>query len=75
MYLPTAASSPVSYPVPSLDLDHRYWHHITVTVFAEDAAVYVNGSVVGATRLLGQIPDELNGDIKLGQLGDGKSLM
>ncbi len=71
-YLPATSSTPISVTVSALSLDQKYWQHITLAVLAEDAAFYVNGSLVAASRLQGQILDEFNGDIKLGVLGDGK---
>jgi len=71
MYLAIGASGVTSLTISPLLLDQKYWQHIAVTVFAEDAAFYVNGSLVGASRLQGQILDELNGDIKLGISGEG----
>lgn len=74
MYLPSTGTTSVSYTVQGLFLDHRYWHHLVVTVFAEDAAFYVNGTLVEATGLQGSIVDEDNGDLKLGQIDSRKYL-
>ena len=43
-----------------------------MTVFAEDAAFYVNGSVVGVATLDGPILDDASRDIKLGQITSGE---
>lgn len=68
-YLPRTGGFVVtSITVGNLDLNHAYWHHIAVTVYQEDAAIYVNGSVVGAMALLGPVMDDPSRDIKLGQI-------
>ena len=51
-----------------LALDHTQWHHVAVTMFEEEAAVYVNGTVVGVMALEGPIMDDPGRDIKLGQI-------
>ena len=72
-YLPRTSGSVVtSVAVNNLDLDHTYWHHIAVTVYENEAAIYVNGSVVGALALLGPIRDDASRDIKLGQIASSK---
>lgn len=73
-YLPATGGLGVSsFTLGNLALDHNYWHHIAVTVFQEDAAIYINGSVVGVEPLLGQITDDASRDIKLGQISTGES--
>lgn len=68
-YLPRTGGFVVtSVTVDDLDLDHAYWHHIAVTVYDNEAAVYVNGSVVGTPALVGPITDNPSRDIKLGQI-------
>ncbi len=57
-----------TFIVGGLALDHAYWHHITLTVYREDAAIYVNGSVAGVMPLVGPIMDDPSRDIKLGQI-------
>ena len=47
------------------------WHHIAVTVYAEDAAVYVNGVVEGVQALEGKMVDA-NRSVFLGEISDGK---
>ena len=74
-YLPSIGMTSVSYTVDRLSLDHRYWHHLAVTIFANDAAFYVNGTVVEATSLQGSIVDEVNGNLKLGQIDLRKLLI
>ena len=71
-YLIVGASDVTFLTISSLQLDQKYWQHISVTVFAEDVAFYVNGSLVGASSLERPILDELNGDIKLGVAREGK---
>lgn len=68
IYIPTGSSDVRTFRVDNLDLSHTYWHHIAVTVFEEDAAFYVNGSVVGLQRLDGPIMDDPFRDVKLGQI-------
>lgn len=73
-YLPATGGLGVStFTLGNLDLHHNYWHHIAVTVFEEDAAIYVNGSVAGVESLLGQIMDDASRDIKLGQIATSES--
>jgi hypothetical protein len=68
-YLPrTGGFVTTSVAVDGLDLNHAYWHHIAVTVFEDEAAIYVNGSVVAALRLVGSIRDDASRNIKLGQI-------
>ena len=47
------------------------WHHIAVTVYAEDAAVYVNGTVEGVQALEGKMVDT-NRTLLLGETSDGE---
>lgn len=69
MYLPRTGGSGVrTLTRDGLDLSHAYWHHLAVTVFEEDAAFYINGSVVGVMALVGPILDNPLRDIKLGQI-------
>jgi len=73
MYLPSSGGSGVqTITVDGLALSHANWHHIAVTVFAEDAAIYVNGSVVGVQALVGRIRDNALRDVKLGQSASSK---
>ena len=48
---------------------------MAVTIFANDAAFYVNGTVVEATSLQGSIVDEVNSNLKLGQIDLRKLLI
>ena len=57
--------------IDGLSLPADIWHHIAVTVYAEDAAVYVNGSVVGVQALEGKMVDA-NRILLLGATSDGK---
>ena len=57
--------------VDGLLLPAGVWHHIAVTVYAEDATVYVNGSVEGAEALEGKMIDA-NRSVLLGQTSQGK---
>ena len=74
-YLPdTLASGTQRYRnanVSSLTFDPTQWHHITVTVYAQDAVFYVNGSVVSVQALAGRIVDDVTRDVLLGQLAPG----
>ena len=74
MYRPSSGGSGIqSFALDGINLDHRYWHHIALTVFQEDAAIYVNGSVAGVQALVGPIMDDPSRDIKLGQIDSGMS--
>ena len=61
-----------SYSVNDLLLDPNHWHHIAVTVVEEDAAFYINGTVVGVTTLENSVMDNGLRDIKLGQISSGE---
>lgn len=72
-YLPQSLSSSGSQRyrsvvVDGLVLDASSWHHIAVTVFAEDAVFYVNGGVSGVRALEASIRDEATRTVLLGQL-------
>ena len=54
-------------------LNPNYWHHLAVTIYDEDLAFYVNGTVVSVERLEGIIVDNPNRDIKLGQIDTSES--
>ncbi len=43
--------------VGGLNLAPDYWHHVAVTVYREDAAFYVNGTVVSVQSLEGEMVD------------------
>ena len=69
MYLPmTGGATPQVFSLDGVTLDSRYWHHIALTVFQEDAALYVNGSLAAAQSLAGVVRGDSSGDIKLGQI-------
>ncbi len=57
-----------AFSLDGVSLDHRDWHHIALTVFQEDAAIYVNGTLAGAQSLVEPIREDSSGDIKLGQI-------
>ena len=69
--LPEAAQRYRTVIVDDLSLPAGVWHHIAVTVYAEDAAVYVNGTVEGVQALEGQMVDA-NRTLLLGTASDGK---
>ena len=73
-YRSSAAAAVETFAVAggNLALDHAHWHHITVTVFEEDAAIYVNGSLVGVMALVGPVLDDTSRDVKLGQIASGE---
>ena len=54
--------------VSGLILDPNFWHHVTLTVFAEDAVFYINGSVVSVQALEGSVRDNPTRNVLLGQL-------
>ena len=54
-----------------LSLPAGIWHHIAITVYAEDASVYVNGSVAGVQALEGMMVDA-DRTLLLGVTSDGK---
>ena len=43
--------------VDGVSLTAGVWHHVAVTVYAEDAAVYINGTVEGVQSLEGKMVD------------------
>ena len=55
--LPPGAQRYRSVFISGLTLDPAYWHHIALTVFAEDFAFYVNGTVVAVLALEGRMVD------------------
>ena len=55
----------------ALSLPAGIWHHIAITVYAEDAAVYVNGSAVGVQALEGMMVDA-DRTLLLGVTSNGK---
>ena len=57
--------------IDGLSLAAGVWHHIAVTVYAEDAAVYVNGTVEGVQALEGKMVDA-NRTLLLGDTSEGK---
>ena len=57
-----------SVVVSDLSLDPSYWHHLAVTVFEEDAAFFVNGSLAAVQLLEGRMVDSVDRDLFLGQL-------
>lgn len=63
-----------SLTVKNLDLLSDYWHHISVAVFDDDFALFVNGSVVNATGLAGAVTESTN-MIYLGQTAPGIILL
>ena len=58
--------------IDGVSLPPGVWHHIAITVYAEDAAVYVNGTVEGVHALEGKIVDA-NRTVLLGQISNGKN--
>lgn len=60
--------------IDGLSLPVGLWHHIAVTVYAEDTAVYVNGRVEGVQALEGKMVDA-NRTLLLGMASDGKKCM
>ena len=69
-YFSSASSSVL---ISNVDLSTNFWHHIAVTVYREDLAVYVNGSVVRAVGLQGPVLDEQGLTTYLGQTSPGMS--
>ena len=55
----------------SVDLSPNYYHHIAVTVYLEDFALYINGSAVNVTGLDGSINDAVQ-PIRVGSLPQGE---
>lgn len=56
----------------SVNLSPNYYHHVAVTVYQEDFALYINGSVVNATGLDGSINDGVQ-PVLVGALPQGES--
>ena len=67
--LPPEAQRYASVFINGLSLHSAFWHHIAVTVYAEDAAFYVNGTVVTVQALEGEMVDEMRA-VFLGQTID-----
>ena len=57
----------------NVDLSPNYYHHIAVTVYLEDFALYINGSVINATGLDGSISDAVQ-PVQIGALPQGEFL-
>ena len=55
----------------SVNLSPNYYHHIAVTVYQEDFALYINGSVINATGLDGSINDAVQ-PVRVGALPQGE---
>ena len=68
---PPGAQRYRSVVISGLTLDPAYWHHIALTVFAEDFAFYVNGTVVAVRALEGRMVD-VRRSVFLGQTIDCK---
>ncbi len=64
--LPPGSERYRTISVGGLSLSPDYWHHIAVTVYQEDAAFYVNGSVINVQSLEGAMVDESR-NVYLGQ--------
>ena len=71
--LPPGAQRYHSVFISGLTLDPAYWHHIALTVFAEDFAFYVNGTVVAVRALEGRMVD-VQRSVFLGQTIDCESI-
>ena len=71
--LPPGAQRYRSVFISGLTLDPAYWHHIALTVFAEDFAFYVNGTVVAVLALEGRMVDARR-SVFLGQTIDCESI-
>ncbi len=68
-YLPSTAESGFTRIVFSdLDLSSSFWHHIAVTVFENDFALYVNGTIEQALGLTASIDDTSTDTVHLGQI-------
>ena len=59
--------------VEGVSLPAGVWNHVAITVYAEDAAVYINGTVEGVQSLEGKMVDA-NRTVLLGQTSNGKIL-
>lgn len=64
--LPEGSQQYRTVMVDGLTLSPGVWHHVAVTVFAEDLSVYVNGTVEGVVSLEGKMVDS-NQTLLLGQ--------
>ena len=58
--------------IDSVSLAAGVWHHVAVTVYAEDAALYINGTVEGVQALEGKMVDT-NQTLLLGETSDGEN--
>ena len=58
--------------VSGLSLSASVWHHVAVTVYAEDAAFFINGTVEGVVALEGMMVDSSENALLLGQSSVGE---
>lgn len=61
-----------SLVISGIYLSSNFWHHVAVTVYENDFALYINGSIENATGLIGAISDSQL-DVYLGQTAPSKS--
>lgn len=68
-YLPNTANAGYSTITASnLDLSSSFWHHIAVTLYDNDFALYINGSIETAEGLAAAIDDSISSIVYLGQI-------
>ena len=71
-YLPETVDSGYStLTLNNLDLSSSYWHHIAITVYSDDFALYINGTFEKALGLVASIDDTATDTLYLGQILPG----
>ena len=68
----TASLQMEELPITGLALPPNTWHHIAVTVYREDFALFLNGTLRQASSLSSAVQDS-EGTVFLGQVTPGKS--
>ena len=57
--------------IDNLDLSSSYWHHIAITVYDNDFALYINGTFDRAMGLVSSIDHSALNTLYLGQISPG----
>ena len=69
----TASLQMEELPISGLALPPNTWHHIDVTVYKEDFAFFLNGTLRRASSLSSAVQDS-EGIVFLGQVAPGKTM-
>ena len=73
-YLPLTGSTLSEITIPSTTLLPNQWYHLVVTVYQQDAAVYINGIIRYAVSLIANVKGPA-GVLYLGRGANGRSLL